>query len=181
MAVEFQRQEAHTVHQGRLISVEVATFLGPDGDRFERDIVRHPGSVSVVPVIEGSQAVLMVRQYRAAVGRELLEIPAGVRDVDGEPPEVTARRELEEEAAMRAGHLRKLVEFLNSPGFCDEHSVIYLACDLEPCEGQSASVEERYMTVETIALADVPMLVADGAIVDAKSIIGLCLTREALG
>ena len=81
----------------------------------------HPGAVVVVPVDADGNA-LLVRQYRVAAGRDLLEVPAGKRDVPGEPPEVTASRELEEEIGRRAGRLRLLCEFFNSPGFTDEHT-----------------------------------------------------------
>jgi 8-oxo-dGTP pyrophosphatase MutT (NUDIX family) len=154
--------------------------VAPDGTEFERDVVRHPGAVSVVPVVDGGATVVLVRQYRSALDRELLEIPAGKRDVDGEPPEVTAGRELEEEIGMRAGRLVRLGEFYNSPGFCDEHSHVYLGLDLEPSATSWQGVEETHMTIERAALADVPALIAAGAIVDAKTIIGLFLAREAL-
>ena len=87
----FQKRSEQIVHRGPLITVAVGTFVAPDGSEFERDIVHHPGAVSVVPVIEQGDAVLLVRQYRAAVDEELLEIPAGKRDVEGEPPIETAR------------------------------------------------------------------------------------------
>ena len=165
-------------YRGPLISVAAGIFAGPDGERFERDLVHHPGAVSVVPVLEEGDAVLLVRQYRAALDRELLEIPAGKRDVADEPPDVTARRELEEEVGLRAGRLEKLAEFFNSPGFCDELSFVYLALDLEPGSQGAHSVEERYMTVVRVGLDEVPELVRRGEIVDAKTIIGLCLARE---
>ncbi len=176
----FRKLAERRVYQGSLISLAVGTFADPDGDTFERDVVHHPGAVSVVPVVDEGTAVLMVRQYRAAIDRDLLEIPAGKRDVADEPPETTARRELEEEVGMRAGRLERLAEFFNSPGFCDEHSFVFMALDLDPCDITAHSVEERHMTVERVALDDVPALVASGAIVDAKSIIGLCLARERL-
>jgi len=176
----FHRLDERVVFAGTLISTVQATFADPTGATFERDVVRHPGAVSVVPVVDG-QKVLMVRQYRAAVDRVLLEIPAGKRDVDGEAPEVTAARELQEEVGRRAGHLRKLAEFYNSPGFCDEHSIVFLATDLETVDASAQGVEEQHMTVEEVALADVPGLIAAAELVDAKSIIGLALAREALG
>jgi ADP-ribose pyrophosphatase len=176
----FRKRAERPVHRGSLISVAVGTFVGPDGEEFERDLVHHPGAVSVVPVTGEGDTVILVRQYRAAIDRDLLEIPAGKRDVEGEAPDVTARRELEEEVGMRAGRLEKLAEFFNSPGFCDEHSWVYLALDLEPCKSQAASVEEQHMTIEHVALDDVPRLIAEGEITDAKTIIGLCLARERL-
>ncbi len=177
----FHKVDERVVFAGSLISTVQATFADPSGDTFERDVVRHPGAVSVVPVLDGGRAVLLVRQYRAAVDRVLLEIPAGKRDVDGEAPEVTAARELQEEVGRRAGHLRKLAEFYNSPGFCDEHSIVFVATDLETVDASAQGVEEQHMTVEEVALADVPDLIAAGELVDAKSIIGLALAREALG
>jgi 8-oxo-dGTP pyrophosphatase MutT (NUDIX family) len=177
---EFRKVDEEIVFEGHLISVAKGTFEDPGGNRFERDLVHHPGAVSVVPVFEDKGTVLLVRQYRAAVDRLLLEIPAGKRDVDAEDPEVTAARELAEEVGMRAGRLEKLAEFFNSPGFCDEHSFVYLATDLQEAEISAQGVEEEHMTIEEVALDDVPSLVTSGELVDAKSIIGLALAREVL-
>jgi 8-oxo-dGTP pyrophosphatase MutT (NUDIX family) len=168
------------VWTGPLLRLAVATVDGPGGGSFEREVVHHPGAVSVVPVVDDGAAVLMVRQYRAPLDRLLLEIPAGKRDVPGEPPETTARRELEEEVGMRAGRLEKLAEFYNSPGFCDEHSWVFMALDLAPAASSAHSEEEQHMTIERVLLDDVPGLIASGALMDAKSIIGLCLARDAL-
>ncbi|MEW6153432.1 MAG: NUDIX hydrolase [Actinomycetota bacterium] len=175
----FRKLAERVAFEGSLISVAEGTFEGPGGGRFQRDIVHHPGAVSVVPVT-GEGRVLMVRQYRAAVDRELLEIPAGKRDVAGEDPVLTARRELAEEVGMEAAQMVLLGEFYNSPGFCDEHSFVYLATGLSPCPLSAQGEEEEHMTIEEIALDEVPALVADRSIVDAKSIIGLCLARAAL-
>ena len=177
----FRKLGEEEVWRGHLVSAAVGRFASPDGDEFTRDVVHHPGAVSVVPVVDGGSGVLLVRQYRAAVDRDLLEIPAGKRDVDGEAPEVTAGRELEEEVGMRAGRLEKLAEFFNSPGFCDEHSHVFMGIDLEPCPSSAQGVEERHMTIERVAMDDVPGLIAVGEITDAKTIIGILLAREALG
>jgi ADP-ribose pyrophosphatase len=163
-----------------LISVATASLAAPDGSEFERDVVRHPGAVSVVPVVDEGTAVLLVRQYRAAVDRELLEIPAGKRDVEGEPPAATARRELEEEVGMRAGRLESLAEFYNSPGFCDEYTYLFLATELEARERAAVSAEEAAMTIERVPLDRVDDLIATRALVDAKSIVGLLLARRFL-
>jgi ADP-ribose pyrophosphatase len=176
----FRKLAEREVYRGSLISVAVGRFAAPDGQEFERDVVHHPGAVSVVPVVDEGTGAILVRQYRAAVDRDLLEIPAGKRDVADEPPELTARRELEEEIGMRAGRLERLAEFYNSPGFCDEHSYVFMALDLEEVANSLQGVEEQHMTVERIALDDVPSLIASGALTDAKSIIGLTLAREAL-
>jgi 8-oxo-dGTP pyrophosphatase MutT (NUDIX family) len=176
----FRRVTEEERFRGSLISVAEGTFEAPDGTTFRRDIVHHPGAVSVVPVLGGSGEVVLVRQFRAAVDRVLLEIPAGKRDVAGEPPEETARRELIEEIGMRAGRLEPLAEFFNSPGFSDEHSFCFMALDLAPAPSDLQGIEEQYMTVERVALDDVGGMIKSGAIVDAKTIIGLLLAREAL-
>ena len=176
----FHKLGEREVWRGSVVWAGIGRHVAPDGTEFERDVVHHPGAVSVVPVLDGGGAVLLVRQYRSAVDRDLLEIPAGKRDVDGEAPEVTAGRELEDEVGMRAGRLQKLAEFFNSPGFCDEHSHVFMGLDLAPCDTSFQGVEERHMTIERVSMAEVPALISSGAIVDAKTIIGLCLARQAL-
>jgi 8-oxo-dGDP phosphatase len=153
----------------------------PDGHRFTRHVVHHPGAVVIVPVAADGDTTLMVRQYRVSVRRLLLESPAGKTDVDGEPPDVTAQRELEEEIGRRAGRLIALARCFNSPGFTDELTHIYLALDLVEL-GQQAPVgpEESAMTLEQVSLRDIDRLVAAGEIMHATSIIGLLLTRRYL-
>lgn len=180
MTPGFRKVDERLIHQGDRVSLGRATFEAPDGSSFERDVVHHPGAVGVVPVVDEGSAVLLVRQYRAPVDRELLEIPAGLRDVDDEPPELTARRELIEEVGMRAGRVEKLCAFLNSPGFSDEVVHLFAAFDLEACDIERQGIEEQHMTVERVALEDVPAMIASGAIVDAKTVIGLSLVRDLL-
>lgn len=151
----------------------------PGSEAFTRIVVHHPGAVVIVPV-DGDD-VLMIRQFRAAVGADILEIPAGKRDVEGEPPEETARRELEEEIGYRPGRLVKLAEFYNTPGFCDEYTHLFLALDLEDLGGNLAvGPEEQAMTMERVPLARVDELMAGGELRDAKSIIGVLLARRFL-
>ena len=176
----FTRRSERVLHRGHIVTLAEITIVDPDGEEFARDVVRHPGAVSVVPLLDDGETVVLVRQYRSAVEDLLLEIPAGKLDVDGEAPESAAARELEEEVGLRAGRLERLAEFYNSPGFCDEHSIVFAASDLEPCPLSAQGVEERHMSLEHVALADVPAMVADGRLVDAKTIIGLslCLLRR---
>lgn len=161
------------------LELDELTVQGPDGETFTRAVVRHPGAVVMVPVQDGD--VILVRQFRAAVGRSLLEVPAGKRDVAGESPADTATRELEEEIGQHPGQLTKLCEFYNSPGFCDEYTHLYCATDLRPlAEPRGVTAEERAMAVERIPLDATTDLIATGEIVDAKSIIGLVLTQRLL-
>jgi 8-oxo-dGTP pyrophosphatase MutT (NUDIX family) len=180
MTAGFRKLDEREMFHGDRISVGRARFEAPDGSTFERDVVHHPGAVAIVPVVDDGNAVLLVRQYRAPIDREMLEIPAGLRDKDGEPPEDTARRELVEEVGMRAGRIEKLCAFHNSPGFCDELVHVYLGLDLEPAAQDLQSIEEAHLTIERVALDDVRRLVHDGRITDAKTIVGLTLALEAL-
>jgi ADP-ribose pyrophosphatase len=170
--------ETEILRAGHL-RVVTARFEGPDGEQLERNIVHHPGAVVVVPVT-ANQTVIMVRQFRAAVETELLELPAGKRDIQDEPPEVTAGRELAEEIGQRAGRLDLLARFYNSPGFSDELSWLYLARELTAVPLDRQGAEEEHMTVEEVALTAVPGLISSAQILDAKSIIGLTLARSAM-
>jgi ADP-ribose pyrophosphatase len=173
----FRKLGETELFHGYLIQVGSARFAGPDGSEFEREIVHHPGAVVVVPVTTSGTAV-MVRQFRAALGADLLEIPAGKRDVHGEAPEITAERELAEEVGLKAGRLDLLARFYNSPGFTDELTWLYLARDLDPVPVDRQGAEEQHMTIEEVPLASVPALIEKGELVDAKSIIGLCLASR---
>lgn len=159
-------------YQGWRISVASASFRADDGTEFERDVVHHPGAVGVLP-LHDDDTVTLVCQFRAALGADLVELPAGIRDVDGEDDAVTAARELIEEAGLRAGHLERLVEFHNSPGFCDESVAVYLATDLTPVADARQGIEEEAMTIERIPFTEALARIADGQITDAKTIIGL--------
>jgi 8-oxo-dGTP pyrophosphatase MutT (NUDIX family) len=162
--------------RGWRISLVRAAYSSPDGERFTRDVVRHPGAVAVVPATT-RDTVLLVRQYRGPVDRVLFEIPAGTRDVHGEDPAHTARRELQEEVGMRAGSVEKLTSILNSPGFCDEETLVYLARDLEPVPTDREGPEERFIEVVERSWEEIDAMLAAGDIVDAQTVIGLLLAR----
>ena len=176
----FRKLREKTVYDGYLFSLVEADFEGPDGETFSRAVVRHPGAVGVVPVHEDG-TVSLVRQYRAAAETTVLEIPAGVRDEEGEEPLETAKRELAEEVGLAAAHWQALTCYWVAIGFSDERFWCYLATDLSDIPHAPASHEEEHMTVERVALADVPALIARGEIEDAKTIIGLLLAREVVG
>lgn len=175
----FERGAEEVRYEGSLIRVALASFTAPDGSIFSRDVVHHPGAVVVVPVT-GAGRVMLVRQYRAAVGAELLELPAGRRDVAGEPPEATAARELAEEVGRTAGQIIPLGTFYNSPGFSDELSWLFMALDLSECPVSAQGIEEEHMEVVEVTLAGAVGMVQSGQIVDAKTIVGLCLASRAI-
>jgi ADP-ribose pyrophosphatase len=161
------------------LSVVTGTFVGPDGFTFEREIVRHPGAVCVVP-LEADRKVVAVRQYRSAIDRPVLEIPAGKMDVPGEAPLLGARRELAEEVGLEAGTITPLASFFNSPGFTDEHTFMFLGEELVEVGQATVGIEEQYMTIERFALDEIGELVRRGEIIDAKTIIACYLALDLL-
>lgn len=167
-------------YRGPFLTVVGATYDDGDGGTFQREFLRHPGAVAVVPVVDGE--VVLVRQFRAAAGRDLLEIPAGLLDVEGEDREDAARRELEEEVGLRAtGELRFLVEYFPSAGMADHRVWIYLATETEACEARPQGVEEQQMTIERVPVGEVDRVLASGDVADGKTIVGLLLAKELLG
>ncbi len=178
--VPFRAVSEDVVYESSLLRVARSTFLAPDGSEFERDVVHHPGWVAVVPVTDDGQAVC-VRQFRSAVETWLLEVPAGIRDVGDEPLELTARRELAEEAGLAAERLELLATIHNSPGFADEQGWLYLATGLSEVSFDRQGVEEHHMEVVTVPLADVPGLIARREVTDAKTVVGLLLAANHFG
>jgi ADP-ribose pyrophosphatase len=165
--------------RGHAFTVVKARFVGPSGVEFDRDIIRHPGAVAVVPLHEDGSLTL-VRQYRASLDHDLLELPAGLRDVEGESDERTAGRELAEEAGLAASTFEHLVTIHNAPGMSDERIALFLARGLTGVAHDPQGEEEQAMTVERLALSDVLEMIADGRITDAKTIVGVLLTARRL-
>jgi 8-oxo-dGTP pyrophosphatase MutT (NUDIX family) len=167
-----ERVKSDTVWQGRIATVRVDRFRYDDGEEADREIVAHPGSVAIV-AHDGEQLYL-VRQPREAVNEpDLLELPAGKLDEDGERPLDTARRELAEEIGKGARSWTHLTSFYTSPGFVDEECHVFLATDLYD---ESADADED----ERIEIVTVPLTELDEAIRgcrDAKSLAGLLWFR----
>ena len=170
------------VHQGYIWHVVVATFEAPEGELFERDVIRSPGAVGVVPLLfeDGVPTVVFVRQYRGPLDQYVLEIPAGMRDVPDEPLELTAERELIEEAGFSAGRMEYLTNFFSSAGMTDSVLHIYLATDLSPVAREMHGPEETHMEVLRLPLAEAVEMVTRGEINDAKTVIGLLLVDRRL-
>jgi ADP-ribose pyrophosphatase len=171
---------SETVFEGHVFSLHRDTVAMPGGGDSVREIVRHPGAVAVVALDEEDR-VLLLRQYRHAVGGYLWELPAGLRDADGEPPLETAKRELAEEAELAAGRWSLLTTHLSSPGFCDELVLVYLAEDLTDVERPDGFVvehEEADMTLDRVPLADAVQRVFDGDVRNASAVIGLLAAAQ---
>lgn len=168
------------IHQGQVVAMYDGHFVGPGGVELRRDIVRHPGAVSVVAV-DDEQCVFLVRQYRAPIDADLWEIPAGKKDVPDENPIECAIRELREEVGMQASSMEHLVDLHHSPGFCDELQNIFLATGLTEVGRQVDGAEEEHMLVERVPLLEAVGYTLDGTITDAKSIIGILAAARRLG
>ncbi len=175
----FRRVSEEVLFRAWLFRVDRFHLLDPHGEPFDRFVIRHPGAVTVVPVHDDG-TVTLVRQYRAAVDAMVLEIPAGTRDHGDESPEASARRELAEEAGLEAARWELLIGTWNTPGVSDQHTSLFLATELSPCESRPQGIEERSMTVETIRLDDLDDLVADGTLKDETTVLGLYMARARL-
>lgn len=169
--------EDETVFQGRLIRVSHMQVRLPDGRQALREIVHHHGGVAVVPV-DSQGRVSMVRQYRAALGDMLLEIPAGKLETPGEDPLSAARRELEEECGLRAEHMQLLTVMVPTPGYCTERLFLYLATGLTPCAAHLD--QDEFLAVEAYSLEELVDWVAQGRLGDAKTALGLLLAQRHL-
>ncbi len=182
-SVGFRRVGSDEIYRGYVIQVASAHFVGPAGEEFSRDVVYSPGAVAVVPVLPGADGpeTLLVRQYRTSIEDWLLEIPAGLRDKEGEPPEQTASRELIEETGHHAERFDLLSVFLNAAGMTDQRTHIYLAQDLTEVGASADGVEETYLEVHRVPFSAVRSMIEGGELTDAKSIIGLLLALDRLG
>lgn len=179
----FRKVDEREIHQGYIVRLTTTTFEGPTGEHFERDVVHTSDAVAIVPVDRGSDGrweVVLVRQYRAAVERDLVEIPAGMCDVDGEVPEQTARRELIEEAGYVCDEVSFLVDVHPAPGFTTHRCTVMLGVGLTPVEREADGIEEQHMTVERVGLDDAIAMIESGEITDGKTVAGLLTARARL-
>ncbi len=168
---------SEVIRRSRILEFRVDTIEAADGSRSTRDIAGHPGGVCVV-AIDADDRVLLVRQWRHAIGGPLLEIPAGTLDrhPDGsiEGHAGAAARELEEETGSRAGSWRYLGAFYTAPGFTNELMHLYLATDLTPAgEGGLGPDEDERLELRPIPFAEALAMAERGDLRDAKSLIGL--------
>ena len=176
----FRRQSARSLHSWAVWDLVELVIESPRGERFVRTYVDSPGAVAVVALDERG-AVTLVRQYRAPYDDELLELPAGMRDVPGEDPIVTAGRELAEEAGLRAAIWSRLGMCSSAPGITNSDVEIFLATELTEVATEPHGPEEETMTSESVPLERALELVENGSIVDSKTVIGLLLAWRRLG
>ena len=168
---------SEVIYSGKVVKLRVDEVRLPNGRTTRREVVDHRGAVALV-AIDADGNCLLVRQYRSAVGRALIEIPAGTLEAD-EDPAACAARELAEETGYRPGRLVELFGFYSAPGFCTEHLWVYLATDLV-AEALEADADEDIELVR-IPLGDCVELIRSGEIRDAKSIAGLLAVQAGWG
>jgi len=175
MSAEFDVVDSRTLFQGRVISVREDTVQMPDGSQAKREIVGHMGAVVVV-ALDADEQVVMVNQYRPAVGARLDELPAGLLDVADEPAQVAAARELAEEAQLSARTWHTLLDLHSSPGFSDEAVRVFLARDLSSAarpDGFVVEHEEVDMSVSRVPLDAAVRRALDGEITNAAAVAGV--------
>lgn len=159
------------VFKGKILNLRVDTVRLPNGNESTREVVEYAGAVTIAAV-DGARRVLLVRQHRYAVGKDLIELPAGKLEA-GEDPLECARRELTEETGYRAGKWRTLSRFYSTPGFTSEKMHLFLATDLEP--GPPAPDKDEFVEALQVPLDEALRMVERGDICDAKSILGLLM------
>jgi acetoin utilization deacetylase AcuC-like enzyme/8-oxo-dGTP pyrophosphatase MutT (NUDIX family) len=160
-------------HEGRVFDVVTERVRLPHGHESEMDVVRHGPSVALLAMPDPERLVL-VRQYRYPVDRELWELPAGTVD-EGEPAERAAARELEEEIGQSAGSLRRIGSLLATPGYCDEELIYFLASRLSKASGSAEQDPDEDIEARTFTIAEARELVRRGEITDMKTVAGLAL------
>jgi ADP-ribose pyrophosphatase len=163
------------VYEGRVFRVEVERRRFPNGREHEVAVVRHRPSIVVVPILDDGR-VLLIRQFRASVDRELWEIPAGGVE-EGESADEAVTRECEEEIGLRPGRFERVRGLFPAPGFCDEELIFYRAWDLAVPEGgpRRTADEDEDIRSQPFSIEDAREMVTRGEIVDLKTAYGLTL------
>ncbi|WP_318617247.1 NUDIX hydrolase [Sporosarcina sp. YIM B06819] len=167
-----------TLFEGKVITLRVEEVELPDGNRAKRELIKHPGAVAVIPITAEGKLVL-VEQYRKALERSLIEIPAGKIDL-GEEPEITAVRELEEETGYGAREFSYIQSFATSPGFADEIIHLYLARDLYKIDNPAAGDEDEFIELLEVTIEQAEDMVATGKIFDAKTAFAVLYAKNLL-
>jgi ADP-ribose pyrophosphatase len=177
MTRRFVTTHTEVVHSWAMFHLLRRFIKDPQGEIFERTYVSTPGAVATVAVTRDGDVVL-VSQYRASFDSFVLEIPAGMRDIEGEDPAVTAVRELREETGFKAQSVEMLGECLSSPGVTDSSVIVYFAHDLTPGDFQPHGPEEEAMQTHLVPFSEVVNMINDGRLTDAKSAYGILLAAH---
>ena len=169
--------ESEEVYKGKIITIKRDTLTRGDGKNFVRETAVSSDAVAVVAIDEQGR-ILLIRQYRHPMGRPVWEIPAGKMDVDGAQPEETAIRELQEETDTTAESVELLTLFLNSAGWTNEKTYVYLAKGLRNVPELQRENEEADIEKKWVSLEDAYEMVITGELDDAKTVIGILLAKD---
>lgn len=173
---DFSTLSSETIYVGKIFALRADEVKMPGGGTARREVVEHYGAVGVVALDE-SNNVAMIYQYRQPVGRRLWELPAGLLDVGGEAPHLSAARELEEEAGLTARDWGVLVDVVSAPGFSDECVRIYLATGITDIGRPEAHDEEADLELKWIPLAEAVEMVLNGEIINSLAVAGILAAR----
>ena len=155
----------HRAYRGKILNLRIDKVETPAGKKVIREVVEHEPAVGILPVASDG-SVLLIRQFRYALGQEILEIPAGIVD-EGEDFPSAARRELQEEIGYYPGTLEEIGRMYNSPGFCTEMLILYLASDLRPSKLDHD--EDEFIETVSVPAEEIASLLADGKIIDGNT------------
>jgi 8-oxo-dGTP pyrophosphatase MutT (NUDIX family) len=169
---DFETVASETIYVGKIFALRADEVRMPGGGTARREIIEHYGAVAIVALDE-DRNVVMVHQYRHAVGRRLWELPAGLLDMGDEAPHLTAARELEEEAGLAAQQWHVLVDVDSAPGFSDECVRVFLATGLTEIGRPDAHDEEADLTVQRVPLDEAVRMVFAGEIINSLAIAGI--------
>ncbi len=172
--MEFEEKitDIRTVHEGKITTYQLADVTLPDGRPAEREIVRHDDAAAVIAFTEENKLVL-VRQYRVAIGKTTLELPAGLRDEEDKDGIITAQREFEEETGYRSDDWRFVTSFYSTPGYTDEFLEIYEADNLEKVTNPLAHDDDEFIEVVEVDYEEAMDAYARGELCDSKTVFAL--------
>jgi ADP-ribose pyrophosphatase len=171
-------RRVRTIYEGRVFTLQVESIPMPKGGEMQADIIRHPGSVVILPVTDDDE-IILVRQYRPAIGRWAWELPAGTLKPH-EDETKAAGRECHEEIGLIPSHLEKLGSFFPTPGYCDEEMNFYRATGLRRPTAQDEPAspdEDEDIEMKAFAVVEIQRMIAAGEIIDLKTVAGLALLR----
>jgi ADP-ribose pyrophosphatase len=174
---DFETVSSETLYIGNIFALRADEVRMPHGNIARREVIEHYGAVAVLALDEANN-VVMVYQYRHPVGRRLWELPAGLLDLGGEAPHISAARELKEEAGLEAAEWRVLVDLVSAPGFSDESVRVYLATGITDVGRPDAHDEEADLQVQWFPLDEARHMVLAGEIVNSIAVAGILAAHD---
>ncbi|UOR12390.1 NUDIX hydrolase [Halobacillus amylolyticus] len=163
--------DTEVIYKGKIVQLQVDSVTLPDGQTSKRELIKHPGAVAVIALTDEGK-IVFVEQYRKALEKSIVEIPAGKLET-GEKPEITALRELEEETGYTTDQLKLVTSFYTSPGFADELVHLYFTDQVKPLEQKVDLDEDEFVELQELTLQEAEQLALDQKIHDAKTAFAL--------